>query len=110
MAFVGKTGCGKSTSINLLQRLYDVDTGTVTIDGFDISRYDVHHLRRHIGIVSQDNVLFSCSIKENITYGMGQGHLRAPTDKEIWEICDKANATEFINSFPNKLYLRSVSI
>jgi ABC-type methionine transport system ATPase subunit len=54
--------------------------------------------------VSQDNVLFSTSIKENIIYGMGQGHLPMPTDEEIWAICDKANATEFINSFPNKLY------
>ena len=104
VAFVGKTGCGKSTSVNLLQRLYDVDTGTVTIDGEPISRYDVHHLRRNIGIVSQDNVLFSTSIKDNIIYGMGQGHLPMPTDEEIWKICDKANATEFINSFPNKLY------
>ena len=58
VAFVGKTGCGKSTSVNLLQRLYEVDLGNVTIDGEPISRYDVHHLRRHIGIVSQDNVLF----------------------------------------------------
>ena len=104
VAFVGKTGCGKSTSVNLLQRLYDVDTGTVTIDNEPIAHYDVHHLRRNIGIVSQDNVLFSTSIKENIMYGMGQGHLPEPTDEEIWAICDKANATEFINSFPNKLY------
>ncbi len=104
VAFVGKTGCGKSTSVNLLQRLYEVDTGSVTIDGEPISRYDVHHLRRNIGIVSQDNVLFSTSIKENIIYGMGQGHLPMPTDEEIWKICDKANATEFIKSFPNKLY------
>ena len=101
---MGKTGCGKSTSVNLLQRLYDVDTGTVTIDNEPIAHYDVHHLRRNIGIVSQDNVLFSTSIKENIMYGMGQGHLPEPTDEEIWAICDKANATEFINSFPNKLY------
>ena len=101
---MGKTGCGKSTSVNLLQRLYDVDTGTVTIDNEPIAHYDVHHLRRNIGIVSQDNVLFSTSIKENIMYGMGQGHLPEPTDEEIWAICDKANATEFINSFPNKHY------
>jgi hypothetical protein len=83
----------------------------ITIDGELISRYDVHHLRRwtagypleslcrsthlklcyplcrHIGIVSQDNVLFSTSIKENIIYGMGEGHLPTPTDEELWEVC-----------------------
>ena len=64
----------------------------------------MHHLRRNIGIVGQDNVLFITSIKEKIMYGMGQGHLPETTDEEIWAICDKANATEFINSFPNKLY------
>ena len=103
VACVGKAGCGKSTSIGILQRLYDVDEGQVTIDGIPISDYDVHHLRRCIGIVAQDNVLFSMSIKENITYGMGQGHLPMPTDEEIWAICEKCNAKEFIESFPNLL-------
>ena len=103
VACVGKAGCGKSTSIGILQRLYDVDEGLVTIDGIPIADYDVHHLRRSIGIVAQDNVLFSMSIKENITYGMGQGHLPMPTDEEIWAICDKCNAREFIESFPNLL-------
>ena len=103
VACVGKAGCGKSTSIGILQRLYDVDEGLVTIDGIPIGDYDVHHLRRCIGIVAQDNVLFSMSIKENITYGMGQGHLPMPTDEEIWEMCEKCNAKEFIESFPNLL-------
>ncbi len=56
-----------------------------------------------VGIVAQDNVLFSTSIKENIIYGMGEGHLPTPTDAEIWEVCEKANAKEFIMEFPNLL-------
>ena len=68
----------------LLQRLYDPLQGSILLDGFPISDYDVHYLRRNIGIVSQDNILFATSIKENITYGMGQGHLPTPTDEEIW--------------------------
>ena len=103
VACVGKAGCGKSTSIGLLQRLYVPDSGTITIDGEPIEDYDVHFLRRSIGIVAQDNVLFSTSIKENICYGMGEGHLPMPTDEEVWEICEKANAREFIETFPNLL-------
>ena len=86
VALVGKTGCGKSTAINMIQRLYDVEAGSISIDGEPISSYDVRHLRRHIGIVSQDNILFSMSIKDNITYGMGQGHLPMPTEDEIWKV------------------------
>ena len=69
VACVGRAGCGKSTSVGLLQRLYTVDSGTIKIDGIPIEQYDVHHLRRNIGIVAQDNILFSTSIKENICYG-----------------------------------------
>ena len=57
-------------------------------------------------IIIQDNVLFATSIKENIIYGMGQGHLPMPTDEEIWAVCDKANAREFIEAFPNLLNTR----
>ena len=86
VALVGQTGCGKSTIVNLVQRLYDVDTGQILLDGEPISSYDVHHLRRHMGVVSQDTVLFSSSIKENITYGMGQGNLPMPTDEDVWKV------------------------
>ena len=103
VATVGGAGCGKSTSMYLLQRLYDCDEGLITIDGLPIQDYDVHHLRRSIGIVAQDNILFSASIKDNICYGMGQGHLPMPTDEEIWAICEKANAKEFLMQFPNLL-------
>jgi ABC-type multidrug transport system fused ATPase/permease subunit len=103
VACVGRAGCGKSTSVGLLQRLYEPDAGRILIDGKPIQDYDVHFLRRSIGIVAQDNVLFATSIKENIIYGMGQGHLPMPTDEEIWDVCEKANAREFIESFPNRL-------
>ena len=90
-----------------MQRLYDVEpSGSITIDGEPIARYDVHHLRRNIGVVSQDNVLFSASIKDNICYGMGQGHLPEPTDEDVVRVCDKANAAEFIDEFPNGLHTR----
>ena len=90
-----------------MQRLYDVEpSGSITIDGEPIARYDVHHLRRNIGVVSQDNVLFSASIKDNICYGMGQGHLPVPTDEDVARVCDKANAAEFIDEFPNGLHTR----
>jgi ABC-type multidrug transport system fused ATPase/permease subunit len=106
VACVGRAGCGKSTSIGLLQRLYEPDAGRILLDGKPIQDYDVHYLRRCTGIVAQDNVLFATSIKENIIYGMGQGHLPTPTDEEIWDVCEKANAREFIESFPNRLNTR----
>ena len=53
VAFVGKAGCGKSTSVTLIQRFYDVSAGRVLVDGKPIKSYDVHHLRRHIGVVAQ---------------------------------------------------------
>jgi ABC-type multidrug transport system fused ATPase/permease subunit len=103
VACVGRAGCGKSTSVGLLQRLYDPDSGSITVDGISIDKFDVHYLRRSIGIVSQDNVLFATSIRENICYGMGQGHLKKPSVEEVWDICEKANAREFIEGFPNLL-------
>jgi ABC-type multidrug transport system fused ATPase/permease subunit len=104
VAFVGKAGCGKSTSVTLIQRFYDVLAGQITLDGVALQEYDVHNLRRHIGVVAQENVLFSTSIVNNIIYGMGQGHLPQPTEADIWAACDAANATEFIKTFPNGLH------
>ena len=90
--------------VTLIQRFYDVTSGSITLDGELLQEYDVHNLRRHIGVVAQDNVLFSTSIMENIVYGMGQGHLAKPTMDDIWRACDSANATEFIKTFPNGLH------
>ena len=104
VAFVGMAGCGKSTSVTLIQRFYSASSGTILLDGRSIVDYDVHHLRRNIGVVAQDNVLFSTSIYNNIVYGMGQGHLAVPSMEVVMAACDAANVTEFIDSFPNGIY------
>jgi ABC-type methionine transport system ATPase subunit len=104
VALVGKAGCGKSTTVTLLQRFYDVNAGSIVLDGHPIADFDVHHLRRHIGVVSQDNVLFSNSILNNLTYGMGQGHLPEPMMEDVWAACDAANVTEFVKTFPNGIH------
>ena len=78
--------------------------GKVLLDGRPISDYDVRHLRRHIGVVAQDNILFSASILENIVYGMGQGHLPEASMEDVKEACDMANVTEFLETFPNGVH------
>merc|ERR1711988_1914046 len=103
VGFVGATGSGKSTSIKLLERFYEPQSGTITLDGKDISDYDVHHLRRHMSVVAQDNMLFSTTIRENIIYGLPRERREAITDAEIEEACRKANAWIFINEFPRRL-------
>lgn len=69
IALVGHSGCGKSTIANLLLRFYDLAKGSLKIDGIDIRDYDIHELRKQIGIVMQEPLLFNVSIKENILYG-----------------------------------------
>merc|ERR1719159_2339315 len=103
VGFVGATGSGKSTRIKLIERFYEPQSGTITLDGKDIAEYDVHHLRRHMSVVAQDNMLFSTTIRENIIYGLPRARRESITDKEIEEACRKANAWVFINEFPRKL-------
>ena len=69
IALVGHSGCGKSTIANLLLRLYDLTGGKLLIDGVDIRDYNVRELRKQIGIVMQEPLLFNTTIKENILYG-----------------------------------------
>lgn len=95
-AFVGMSGGGKSTIISLIPRFYDVLGGAITIDGEDIRELTIASLRKHIGIVQQDNVLFSDSIKENILMGNPQA-----TDEEVIAAAKAANAHDFIMEFPN---------
>lgn len=104
VALVGKAGCGKSTTVLLLQRFYNPSSGSILLDGRPIQDFDVQHLRRHIGVVSQDNILFSNSIYNNITYGMGHGHLPVPTEAEVWAACNAANVTEFLDTFPSGIH------
>jgi len=97
IALVGSSGAGKSTFINLIPRFYDVTTGSIKIGDIDIRNYDVHSLRRNIGIVTQDTFLFNESVKYNISYGMEN-----VTDEEIFQAAKYAFADEFINQLPEK--------
>lgn len=96
IAFVGPTGAGKTTIINLLTRFYDIDSGKITIDGHDIYQTKRSSLRSALSIVLQDTYLFTDSIKENIRYG----RLDA-TEEEIKEAAKLANAHEFIRRLPD---------
>lgn len=91
-AFIGSTGSGKSTLINLIPRFYDVTAGKITIDGKDIRQITQHELRDKLGYVPQKGVLFSGDIASNILYGNPEG-----TEAEMKEAAEIAQATEFIN-------------
>ncbi|XP_072179666.1 ATP-dependent translocase ABCB1-like [Diadema setosum] len=95
VALVGSSGCGKSTCIQLIQRFYDVIKGSVKIDGIDIRDFNVSWLRDHIGVVSQEPVLFATTIGENIRYGRLD-----VTQEEIEKAAMEANAHSFISSLP----------
>lgn len=95
-AFVGGSGGGKSTVLQLITRMYDVDCGEVLIDGMNIKNYSLSSLREHIGIVTQDSFLFSSSVKDNIR----MAKLDA-TEDEIIAAAKKAFAHEFISSLSN---------
>ncbi|XP_060052279.1 phosphatidylcholine translocator ABCB4 isoform X4 [Erinaceus europaeus] len=97
VALVGNSGCGKSTTVQLMQRLYDPDEGTINIDGLDIRTFNVRYLREIIGVVSQEPVLFSTTIAENIRYGRGN-----VTMDEIEKAVKEANAYDFIMKLPQK--------
>uniref|UniRef100_A0A8B9LZ03 ATP-binding cassette, sub-family B (MDR/TAP), member 11a n=1 Tax=Astyanax mexicanus TaxID=7994 RepID=A0A8B9LZ03_ASTMX len=99
LAFVGSSGCGKSTSVQLLERFYDPDQGQVLIDGHPSHDVNVPFLRSQIGIVSQEPVLFDCTIAENIQYG---DNSRLISMDEIVEASKKAYLHEFVMSLPDK--------
>lgn len=96
VGIVGSTGCGKSSLVSLIPRLYDVYSGQVLIDGVDVRDYDMESLRDMIGVVLQKNVLFSGTIKENICWGKEDA-----TDEEIIKACKASCADDFISSFPD---------
>ena len=91
IALVGATGSGKSTIVNLISRFYDVQSGKVLIDGIDVKKVSIESLRKQMGIMTQDNFLFSGTIKDNIRYG----RLDA-TDEEIIAAAKAVNAHDFI--------------
>ena len=91
IALVGPTGAGKTTIVNLISRFYDVQTGTVIVDDTDVKDVSIDSLRSQLGIMTQDNFLFTGTIRENIRYGKLDA-----TDEEIEEACKKVNAHDFI--------------
>lgn len=95
VAFVGMSGGGKSTLINLIPRFYDVTSGQILIDGHNIKDFLAGSLRNQIGLVQQDNILFSDTVKENILLGRPTA-----TDEEVVEAAKMANAHDFIMNLP----------
>lgn len=96
LAIVGPSGAGKTTICNLIPRFYDVDSGSVTVDGIDVRDIKIKSLRENIGIVQQDVYLFSGTVKDNIGYGKSTA-----SDREIIEAAKLAGAYEFIKNLPN---------
>ena len=94
IALVGPSGVGKTTLVSLIPRFYDPQTGSIEIDGMDIRTIDINSLRSQIALVTQENILFNCSIKENIFFGKPQA-----TEKEIIEAARKAHVLEFVDKF-----------
>lgn len=96
VALVGQSGSGKSTIANLLTRFYDVQQGTIAIDGTPIKKMTLESLRNLVGMVTQDSILFNASIRENLLLGKPNA-----TDEELQSALDIANATEFVRLLPN---------
>ena len=96
VGIIGSTGCGKSSLVNLIPRLYDVTGGELLVDGVNVKNYDIEALRELTGVVLQKNVLFTGTIKENIKWGNPNA-----TDEEIIAACKAAQAHDFIMSQPD---------
>ncbi len=99
MAVVGHTGAGKTSIISILNRLYEIEGGSILIDGRDVREYDIHSLRRHIGIVLQDVFLFSGTIYDNITLR----NTEIPLEK-VEEVCKLLGIHNFIMQLPGNYY------
>lgn len=96
VALLGSTGSGKTSLVSLLPRFYDYTSGSITLDGAELNSYARGYLRKQIGIVEQEPFLFSRTIRENITYGVG----RQVSDDEVFAAARAAAAHDFITSFP----------
>ena len=101
VAFVGESGCGKSTTVNLIERLYDPTEGRILIDGIDIKDYNLEYLRNLIGFVQQEPVIFNKSIRDNLIFGR-QKTLHQIGDPE--ELMKSACAQAYIDDFINRTY------
>lgn len=96
IALVGPTGAGKTTIVNLISRFYDIQKGVIRIDGHDIKEVSIESLRQQMGIMTQDNFLFTGTIRENIAYGKLDA-----TDEEIIAAAKAVHAHDFITKLPN---------
>ena len=97
VAFVGATGSGKTTILNLICRNYDIQKGQILIDGIDIRKFKIPCLRKHFGQMLQDVFLFSGTIRDNITLGL------EVTDEEVWQAMEFVNAQSFVKQLPEGL-------
>ena len=96
VGIIGPTGCGKTTLVSMIPRLYDVDAGQVLVDGVDVRDYSLFNLREGVGMVLQKNVLFSGTIEENLRWGNQDA-----TDEEIRAAAEHAQANKFVQNFPD---------
>jgi ABC-type multidrug transport system fused ATPase/permease subunit len=96
-ALVGSSGAGKSTVVALLQRFYEVGTGSIKLDGIDIRDLDIKWLRQQIGYVQQEPQLMGLSVRENVMYGVD----REVSQQELEQVCIDANAHDFISAWPD---------
>ncbi|EGT59328.1 hypothetical protein CAEBREN_32747 [Caenorhabditis brenneri] len=99
LALVGPSGCGKSTVLSLLERFYHTTNGELKIDDENVEDINLMHLRSNLALVSQEPVLFNCSIRENLLYGLG----KSVSEQEIKNALQTANAYNFVNQFPQGL-------
>jgi ATP-binding cassette subfamily B protein len=101
IALVGPTGAGKTTIVSLLSRFYNLNGGTITIDGTDISKVTLHSLRKQVGVMMQDSFIFSGNIIENIRYARPDA-----TDEECIEAAKTVCAHNFISRLPDGYYTK----
>ncbi len=97
LALVGPSGCGKSTVVSLIERFYDPSSGSLSLDGKNLTDLNIRWLRSQVGIVSQEPVLFDASVADNVRYG---ANFREVSDEEVIEAAKAANIHSFIESLP----------
>ena len=100
IAFIGSTGSGKSTLINLIPRFYDATDGEVLVDGINVKKYDETALHNKIGYISQKAIMFTGTVKENVSYG--NNGKKKPTDEEIKKAIEVAQGNEFVEKMDGK--------
>ena len=97
VAFLGDTGSGKSSLVSLLPRLYELDSGSILLNGVDVNDVSRHELRRNIAMVFQESILFSGKIRDNISYGKSEA-----SEEEIEKAAEIAKIADFIGTLPDK--------